>query len=55
MGLKIRLLEEHGIKCWIKFNQLLAEEVYTQNGEIHISVVDLTDYTIGDIKIWLGY
>lgn len=49
------ILDAHGIVTKTENGRLYAYEVGTINGELHIDLVDVTDFTTAELYTWLGY
>jgi hypothetical protein len=50
-----RILKQHGIKFEIIKGKLIADDEYTLKGRYYSEKTDLTNYSINDVKLWLGY
>ena len=49
------LLNLHHISHRLENERLLAEEVYTRDGQTYTDWVDLTDFNLKELLSWLGY
>jgi hypothetical protein len=49
------ILKRHGIRFEIVEGRLIADNEYNLDGRYYSEKIDLTDHSIKNIKIWLGY
>lgn len=49
------LLNLHHISHKLENERLLAEEVYTYEGQVYSDWIDVTNFTFGQLLGWLGY
>ena len=50
-----KILKDHGIAFEIVDGKVMAEDVYTYNGELHVDILDMTDISKEQLWDWLGY
>ena len=49
------ILKRHGIRFEIIDGKLIADDEYSLDGLYYSEKLDLTDYSIESLKVWLGY
>ena len=50
-----KILDQHFINYEIIGNKVMAEDVYTINGVLHVDVLDMTYISEEQLWDWLGY
>lgn len=50
-----KILDAHGINYEIVNGFVMAEDVYTLDGVLHVETLDLTDISKEQLWYWLGY
>lgn len=50
-----KTLKQHTIEFEVCDGRVIAEDVHTFEGQLIVAYVDLTDYTLAGLKVWLGY
>lgn len=50
-----RILDQHFINYEIIGNKVMAEDVYTINGVLHVDILDMTYISEEQLWDWLGY
>lgn len=48
-------LQEHGIKYRLKGTRIIAIDEYVKNGKVGFDYVDVTDFSVQQLRDWLGY
>lgn len=49
-----KILDMHGI-TYVENGRVIADDVYTKDGNTFVVKIDLTDYTRSQLYDWLGY
>lgn len=50
-----KTLKQHTIEFEVCDGRVIAEDAHTFEGQLIVAYVDLTDYTLAGLKVWLGY